>query len=341
MAKQTLIDPETPESCANASAAFDVTYSDVAAAAARIAGRLRRTPTYESPALSRLLGRTTFIKLEALQIGGSFKLRGCFNRLIQMPDDERARGVVTVSGGNHAIAVSMAARALGLRALVLMPQATPPLNVRLTEEAGGEVQLCADATEAFSRAEELGRGGMCCIHPYDDPAVIAGHGTAGLEMVSDATLPLDHVLVSIGGGGFAAGVAAAIKSVRPQVRIHGVETEGATTMTEALAAGRPVPIRPSSIARTLGAPFVTARTLAAAQAHLERVLVTPDREAVRALFTLLEFERVLVEPAAAAVLAAALAAQASFNEGETVGLILCGSNVSLDDALGWRRQFLA
>ena len=319
--------------------AFDVTLPDIEGAASRIAGRVRRTPTYASPALSRLLGAQVVIKCEGLQLGGSFKLRGCFNKLLRLSEAERKAGVVTVSGGNHAIAVSLAASALGMRALVLMPQATPPLNIGLTKEAGGEVQLCADAAEAFGRAEELGRQGMTYIHPYDDPAVIAGHGTLALEMAADAGEALDHAFISIGGGGFAAGVAAGLKGLWPDIRLHGVETEGATTMTEALAAGRPVPIRPSSIARTLGAPFATERTLAAARAFLDEIVIVPDAEAVRALFAILDMERLLVEPAAAAGLAAALARRESFAPGDRVGIILCGSNVALADAMGWRTQF--
>jgi threonine dehydratase len=319
--------------------AFDVTLPDIEAAAARIAGLVRRTPTCSSPALSRLVGAPVVIKCEGLQLGGSFKLRGCFNKLLQLSPSEKAAGVVTVSGGNHAIAVSLAASALGMKALVLMPQATPALNIRLTQEAGGEVRLCTDAAEAFARAEEMGRQGMSYVHPYDDPAVIAGHGTLALEMATDSPTRLDHAFISIGGGGFAAGVAAALKGIWPGIRLHGVETEGATTMTEALSAGHPVPIKPSSIARTLGAPFVTERTLSAALAFLDEIVLVPDAEAVRALFTILDMERLLVEPAAAAGLAAALARRESFRPGENVGIILCGSNVALDDALGWRTQF--
>jgi threonine dehydratase len=323
---------------------FDVTMADITLSLARIAGRVRNTPTYASPALSALTGAATMITCEGLQLGGSFKLRGCFNKLLQLDEAARAAGVFTVSGGNHAIAVSLAAAALGIKALVLMPQTTPALNIALTRQAGGEVQLCADAAEAFARAEELGRekphgGGMCYIHPYDDPAVIAGHGTLGLDIVAGVATALDHVFISIGGGGFAAGVSVALKAAWPNVAIHGVETEGATTMTQALAAGHPVPIKPTSIARTLGAPFVTERTLAAARSYLDEIVTVPDREAVKALLTILETERLLVEPAASAVLAAALARKDSFRSGQTIGLILCGSNVALDDALGWRTQF--
>jgi threonine dehydratase len=318
---------------------FDVTLADVQAAATRIAGKVRRTPTYHSAGLSARLGVETWVKLESLQLAGSFKVRGCYNRLMGLSEAELKRGVVTVSGGNHAIAVSLVARSLGTRALVLMPKATPALNIRLTQEAGGEVELCEDSVAAFAKAEAYEREGLVHVHSYDDPAIIAGHGTLGLELASDAGGRLDHVFLSIGGGGFSAGVGAALKGLDPAVRLHGVETEGATTMTQALEAGKPVPIRPTSIARTLGAPFATERTMAAARQFLEEIVVMPDAEAVRELIWLLQNERVLVEPAAACVVAAALARKESFRPGERICLVLCGSNVALEDITRWRSEF--
>lgn len=318
---------------------FDVTAADIATAAQRIRGRVRNTPTYVSPRLSRLLGAETVIKCESLQLGGSFKLRGSLNKLLQMSEAERAKGVVTVSGGNHAIAVSMAATALGCQALVLMPKTTPALNIRLTEEAGGTVEICEDAIEAFARADAYGRQGRVNVHSFDDPAIIAGHGTLGLELAAESPAPLDHLFISIGGGGFLAGVATALKTAWPKLRIHGVETEGAETMTLALQAGKPVPIRSTSLARTLGAPFATERTLAAARAYLEEIVLVSDKAAVEALLAILAEERLLVEPAAACTLAAALMRRNGFAPGERVGLILCGSNVAHDDILGWKAQF--
>ena len=318
---------------------FDVTLADVQAAAARIAGKVRRTPTYHSAGLSERLGVETWIKLESLQLGGSFKVRGCFNKLSGLSEAELRRGVVTVSGGNHAIAVSLVARAVGTRALVLMPKATPALNIRLTEEAGGQVELCEDSIAAFAKAESYAAQGMTHVHSYDDPAIIAGHGTLGLELAADAGGRLDHVFVSVGGGGFSAGVGAALKGLDPAVRLHGVETEGATTMTQALAAGEPVSIRPTSIARTLGAPFATRRTMAAARQLLEDIIVVPDAAAVRELVWALQNERVLLEPAAACVIAAALERKDSFRPGERVCLVFCGSNVALADIESWRSSF--
>jgi threonine dehydratase len=157
--------------------------------------------------------------------------------------------------------------------------------------------------------------------------------------VQDIGQPLDHVFVSIGGGGFIAGVATALKASWPSVMIHGVETVGADAMTQALDRNAPVTFTPSSIARTLGAPFVTQRTLAVARALLEDVALVPDSAAVAALFSILDSERMLVEPAASCVLAAALQEKARFTPGTRVGLVLCGANVALDDALQWRHQF--
>jgi len=317
---------------------FDVSLADIRAAGQRIAGRFRATPAHVSPAVSARLGSETVLKLECLQEAGSFKVRGCFNKLLAMSPAERARGVVTVSGGNHAIAVSQVAEALGAKALVLMPKTVAPFNIALTEAAGGTVELCEDAIAAFAKADAYAAGGRTNVHSYDDPLIIAGHGTLGLELAEQAS-GLTHLFISIGGGGFAAGVGAALKALNPALHIIGVETEGATTMTEALAAGKPVPMRPTSIARTLGAPFATERTMAAARLFLDEIVVVPDAEAVRELVWLLQNERVLVEPAAACVLAAALRQRNSLPADARVGLILCGSNVALDDLAAWRTRF--
>jgi threonine dehydratase len=317
---------------------FDVGLEDIRAAESRIAGKVRQTPTFASAAVSLRLGTTSVLKLECLQDAGSFKVRGCFNKLLAMSEAERARGVVTVSGGNHAIAVSQVATALGSTALVLMPKTVAPFNIALTKAAGGEVELCEDAIAAFATADAYAAKGMTNVHSYDDPLIIAGHGTLGLELARQAA-DLTHLFISIGGGGFAAGVGAAMKALNPDLHIFGVETEGATTMTEALAAGKPVQMRPTSIARTLGAPFATERTMAAARAFLDEIVVVPDAEAVRELVWLLQNERVLVEPAAACVLSAAMMRRDQFGRGSIVGLVLCGSNVALDDVAAWRAQF--
>jgi threonine dehydratase len=318
--------------------AFDVALPQIESARARVAEHVRRTPAYGSPALSALVGRPVAIKLEALQLAGSFKVRGVTNKVLSLSAEERGRGLVTVSGGNHAIAVAHVAGRLGLDALVLMPKVTPAFNIELTTRAGARVELCEDAAEAFAKAEGYEREGRLFVHPYDDPAIIAGHGTLGLEFLDDVP-DLTHVIVSIGGGGMMAGVAAAMRGRRPDLQVYGVETMGAQTMTEALRAGAPVTIRATSIARTLGAPFVTARTLAAAREHLTEVLLVEDGPVVADLATILQVEKVLCEPAAACVLTAARRLAPTLPPDARIGLVLCGSNVALGDLEAWRTQF--
>jgi threonine dehydratase len=315
---------------------FDVTLADIEAARSRIAGRVRRTPAFDSPEVSARLGRRTALKMEALQLAGSFKVRGVFNKVLTLSDAERRRGLVTVSGGNHAIAVARVAGTLGLDALVLMPKVTPRFNVDLATKYGARIELCDDASEAFAKAEEYQRQGRLFVHPYDDPAIIAGHGTLGLEFLEDIP-DLTHVFVSIGGGGFMSGVAAALKAKRPSLTVYGVETVGAPTMTEALKAGEPVTIRPTSIARTLGAPFATHRTVAAAKLFLKEILLVEDGPVIADVSWILQQEKLLCEPAAACVLTAAETAASSLPDDSVIGLVLCGSNLSVDDLDGWRR----
>jgi threonine dehydratase len=248
-------------------------------------------------------------------------MRGVLNKLATMDAAARARGIVTVSGGNHAIATAEAARATGTRALVTMPKVTPAYNVARTRGPGAEVELCETAAIAFARAQQLGREGMTFVHPYDDPEVIAGHGTVGLEIL-DAVPDLTDVFVSIGGGGFMAGVAAAVKARLPTARVHGVETEGAET-----------------IARTLGAPFATERTMAAARRFLAGIEIVPDREAIAELDALVADEHVWCEPAAACTVAAALRRRGALGARPRIVLVLCGSNVAFEDVARWRGEF--
>jgi threonine dehydratase len=311
--------------------AIDLGLAEIQHAQARIAPHIRRTPAYESAALSAALDRRVSVKLEGLQIGGSFKLRGVANKLLLL-GAAAAGGLVTVSGGNHAIAVALAARLFGLDALVLMPSSAASLNVALTEAAGGQIEFCPDAADAFSRAQAYEKAGRTFIHPYDDPDVIAGHGTLALEFLEDRP-DLTHVVVSIGGGGLAAGVGAALSGHRPDIQVFGVEPRGAPTMTAALAAGRAVPVRPETRLRTLAAPFATERTLAAARRHLRDVILVTDHDAFRDATLILEAEKVLVEPAASCTLTAARTIAAQLPSSAEIGLILCGSNIEARELL--------
>lgn len=312
---------------------------DVRTAERRIAGRLHRTPLVASTTVSGDLGVPTFLKLECLQKTGSFKPRGAFNKLLSLTDAERAAGVVGVSGGNHAQGLAFAAKTIGVRAVICMPRSTPENYLAATRGYGAEVVLCDDIAAAFAEMARRRDGGLTEVHPFDDPLIAAGQGTVGLEIFAD--LPdASRVYVSIGGGGLIAGVAAALKSLRPEVRIIGVETRGADAMAQAVAAGRIVDLPAiTSIARTLGAPRVSEFTLRHVRELVDEVVVVDDREAVAALEFLLERTKQLTEPAASCTLAAARRQKASFRPDEKIVLLLCGGNVSLADVCRWRTQF--
>jgi len=309
---------------------------EIQGARERIRGRVARTPLVSSATLSARLGAQVFLKLELFQKTGSFKVRGAFNKTLSIPDGQRGRGLAAVSGGNHAQAVAYVATQLGLRSVILMPQATPRNYVEATRGYGAEVVLVENSAVAFETLPSYQANGWTTIHPFDDPLVMAGQGTVGLEILED--LPdVTDVVISIGGGGFMGGVATAIKSLKPGVRMWGVETEGADAMAKALAAGHPVQLAAiTSIARTLGAPAVSERTLMLAQKYLESVTVVPDREAVIALRFLLERAKVLTEPAAACTLAAAERLRDRFSRDSRVVLILCGGNTAVDDLCGYK-----
>lgn len=311
-----------------------VTLADVRRARRAIAPYVRRTPIVRSETLSESLGTNVYAKLDLFQKTGAFKVRGAFNRMLALGPAERARGVCAVSGGNHAQAVAYAARTLGIRALVVMPESTPQNYVDATRGYGADVVLEPTMHEAFASMARYKADGLVCVHPFDDPEVIAGQGTIGLEILEDLPRVTD-VLLSVGGGGLAGGVAVAIKSLRPEVRVWGVETEGADSMAKALEAGRVVTLPAvTSVARTLGAPAVTERTLALARQHLEGVTVVSDDEALAALREILERLKVLTEPAASCTLAAAKRLKHNFAPDSHVALVLCGGNAALGDL--WR-----
>lgn len=308
-----------------------VSLADIQAARQRIAPYIRKTPLTASAALSALLGTNVYVKLEMFQKTGSFKARGAFNKALSLKPEERGCGLVAVSGGNHAQAVGYAARALGVRSLILMPEATPRNYVEATRGYGAEVKFAASAAAAFAQVEEYQREGWAFIHPFDDPLVMAGQGTLGLEILEDVPQVTD-VAISIGGGGFAGGVATAIKSLKPAVRMWGVETEGADCMSRSLAAGRIVTLEAiTSVAHTLGAPAPSERSFALAQRLLESVTVVTDREALAALRFLLERLKVLTEPAASCTLAAAQRLRGHFSSSNHVVLVLCGGNMAIED----------
>jgi threonine dehydratase len=312
--------------------------SEIEAAAERIAGHVVRTPTVPCPGLTSLLGVPVTVKLELLQRTGSFKARGATAKLLSLSEPERAAGVVAVSGGNHGIALAVMAAALDVKATVVMPRSAPARAVEIAEDAGASVRLTDDMAGAFALTARLREEGLTLVHPFDDPVVVAGQGTVGLEFAADAG-ELTDVLVSIGGGGLIAGVAAALRDRRPGLRIWGVETEGATAMSEALAAGGPVPVALSSIVSTLSAPSVSQLTYDHVSALVDEVLVVSDREAVRGTLDLADHAKVWAEPAAGCLLPAARRVLERVGEGARLGLVVCGGNATTGDVIGWRDHF--
>lgn len=311
---------------------------DVEAAAEKISGHIVRTPTVPSPGLSALLGVPVTAKLELLQRTGSFKSRGATAKLLSLNEAERAAGVVAVSGGNHGIAVAEMSAALDVKATVVMPRTAPARAVRIAESAGASVRLTDGMDSAFALMTRLRDEGLTLVHPFDDPVVIAGQGTVGKEFAEDAG-ELTDVLVSIGGGGLIAGVAAALRDLRPGVRVWGVETEGAEAMSRALREGGPLPVELSSVVSTLSAPSVSQLTYDHVAALVHEVLVVPDREAVRGSLDLAEHAKVWTEPAAGCLLPAARQVVERVGDVARIGLVVCGGNASTADMAAWAERF--
>jgi threonine dehydratase len=319
-------------------------------AAQRIAAHVVRTPTVPSPGLSALLGAPVTTKLELLQRTGSFKARGATAKLLTLSEAERAAGVVAVSGGNHGIALAHMAAALHIKATVVMSRSAPRRAADLVETAGASLRLTDGMAEAFALTERLRSEGLTLVHPFDDPLVIAGQGTVGLEFAEDlgnsgATAatgdtgaPTD-VLVSIGGGGLVASVAAAFRALLPGVRVWGVETVGATAMADAIAAGGPVTVPLSSVVTTLSAPSVSRLTYDHVTALVEDVLVVSDAEAVQGVLDFAEHGKVWTEPAAGCLLPAARQVLDRVGDGARLGLVVCGGNATTADVAEWARRF--
>lgn len=317
---------------------MSVTSPMVEAAAARIAPHVLRTPLLPNGAVSELLGTRVSLKYELFQRTASFKPRGAFNKILTLTPEQRERGLLAVSGGNHGKGVAYAANRLGLAARIIMFQSTAPSAVAACRALGAEVEILPTPAAGFERAAELEREGLTFVHPFDDPLVVAGQATLGLEILQDAPDVTD-VVASIGGGGMIAGVAAAVKAARPDVRVWGVETEGADAMSRALAANEVVRLPAiTSLATTLGAPAVSELTLELARRYVEEVLVVPDRDAVRDLLWLLDSCSVLAEPAAACTISAARLLRERLGPDRHVVIILCGASITLDELAAFRAK---
>jgi threonine dehydratase len=308
-----------------------VTLADVRAAGDRIAGRVLRSPCPRSIPLSELVGADVFCKLDLLQRTGSFKERGAANALLQLDAAARARGVVAASAGNHALGLSYHGRLLGIPVTVVMPRFAPLVKVSTCRRLGARVILEGETFDDARRVagEIAARDGLDRIHGFDDPRVIAGQGTMGLEILDD--LPdIDAIVVPTGGAGLLAGVGVAVKSLRPEIRLVAVETAAAPSFSASLAAGRPVavPIRPTladglAVGRVGDLPFALAAPL------VDRVVTVDEAEVSLAVLRLLELEKTVVEGAAATALAAVLGDRCPELAGQRIVLLLCGGNIDL------------
>jgi threonine dehydratase len=284
-----------------------VTLDDLMAARSVIAGRLNLTPLIASTTLSRLIGSPLYLKLESWQKTGSFKARGALNKIAALSPAERAAGLITASAGNHAQALAWAAGTAGLACTVVMPQTAPAAKLAATQGYGGTVVLEPSALTVISRAQELAaQHGYTFVPPFDDPAIVAGQATIGLEIVDD--LPdVATVVVPIGGGGLIGGVALAIKLLRPNARVIGVEPVGAAAMWQSRQAGAPVRLeRIDTIADGLAAPFVGQLPFTIVQQYVDELVLVSDADIRSAMALLLERCKILAEPAGAAALAALL-----------------------------------
>ena len=294
-----------------------VTRDDVLHAADRIRGRVHRTPTFSS----RTLGDQMWLKAELFQKTGSFKARGVLNKLASLTPEEKERGVIGISAGNHAQALAWGSAAEGIDCLVVMYASASPAKVAATRGYGAAIDLeAADAVEAFARLDEhIRESGRTLVHPFDDPLVIAGQGTLALELLEDAP-GVETIVVPVGGGGLVAGIAAAA----PDQRVIAVEPERSTAVHDGLAAGRSVPVTPDSIADGLSAPFAGEVALGVLRANeVETVLVTEEEieEAFRFLYSR---AKLACEPAGAVGLAAVLAGKI---DAGPLAVVVSGGNV--------------
>ena len=302
------------------------TIDDIRAAAARIDGAVIRTPMLVSRTLSDIIGAEVWLKFENLQFTAAYKERGALNKLLQLTPEERARGVIAASAGNHAQAVAYHAKRLGIPAVIVMPEGTPTIKVTQTEGHGARVVLYGRIVDdAFDKARELeAEHGYVFVHAFDDPQIIAGAGTTGLEMLDDAP-DLDTIIVPIGGGGLMSGVSIAARSVKPDIELIGVEAELYPSMKCAIQNCQ-MPLGGDTLAEGIAVKYpgeLTSRILAD---YANDVVLVPERDLERAVAMLAGIEKTVVEGAGAAGLAAMLNDPERFR-GKKVATILCGGNI--------------
>jgi threonine dehydratase len=310
-----------------------IALSDIQAAAARLAGQAVRTPLIESPALNERLGGRVLIKPETLQRAGAFKFRGAYNRLSQLSDDERRRGVVAFSSGNHAQGVALAAQLLGCPALIVMPSDSPSVKVEGTRGFGAEIRFYDRFTEdRVAIADQIAAERGCVVVPsYDDPHIIAGQGTAGLEIVEQARelgVELDKVLSPVGGGGLIAGVSTAVKALSPAIQVWGAEPAGFDETRRSLASGQRETIDEGarSICDALLTPIPGELTWPINSRNLSGIVAVTDAEVAEAMRYAFSVLKLVIEPGGCVALTAALTGKIDL-KGASAAIVCSGGNV--------------
>jgi len=299
---------------------------DITGAQRVIAGLLHRTPVAGSTYLGEQAGVRLIFKLELFQKTGSFKPRGVLNKLHHLSPEARQKGVITLSSGNHAQALAWGAAQSGISATVVMPADSTRSKVDAARKYGGEVIQTEDNLLETCLTIQKERN-LTLVHPFDDPLIIAGQGTVGAEILEDVP-DVDVVIAGVGGGGLISGVAAAIKSEKPEVKVIGVEPEGASAMSQSLQRGEPVHLDSvDTIADGLAAPFAGTHNLSHTQRFVDDLVIVSDRQIAEAMGLILERCKVVAEPAAASTLAALLSGEINVPQGDTVVCVLSGGNV--------------
>ncbi len=300
----------------------------------------QETPLEVAPTLSARLGNRILLKREDLQQIHSFKLRGAYNKMSKLTSDERAHGVVTASAGNHAQGVALAAARLGLSAAIVMPVTTPQIKVDAVAALGATVVLVGDSyDDAYAEALEIASGeGRVFVHPYDDPDVIAGQGTVGMEILRQCREPIDAIFVAVGGGGLIAGIAAYVKRLRPDIRVIGVEPVDSDAMTRSIRAGRRVTLSHVGLfADGVAVKRVGKETFRLVREHVDEMMLVDTDELCAAIKDVFEDTRSIVEPSAALGIAAAKRyVERQEITGRTLVTVLCGANMDFD-----RLRFIA
>jgi threonine dehydratase len=307
--------------------------SAIRAAAARIAGKVHRTPILSARSIGDRAGVALFLKCESFQKTGSFKPRGALNKVLSLTPEDRARGLVTVSAGNHAQAVAWAARIAGTSAAVVMPTDAPRSKLDAVRGYGAEVILHPDRPTLFDKLNAVQEErGLTFVHPFDDPVVLAGAGTAGLEIAEDFP-EAEVVVVPVGGGGLLAGIASAVQQLRPGTRVVAVELESGPGLRPALEAGQPVkvPRPPDTLADGMTPPFVGALPLAIAREAVSDIVTVTERGIIEAMRLLMTRAKLYVEGAGAAAVGALLEGRVpGLSRGSRVVAVVSGGNVDLD-----------